>query len=93
MEEKERYELFGEHVIKDNDDNAKCQLLDTYKTYVILNQQYKENQQLKQQLEISEKALELACDNLEDINFKLYNTEVNFVDYFKQQAKEMLENE
>lgn len=54
---------------------------------------HKEIKELKQQLTITEKALELACDNLEDINFKLYNTEVNFVDYFKQQAKEMLENE
>ena len=50
-----------------------------------------ENEELNQQLAITEKALELACDNLEDINFKLYNTEVNFVDYFKQQAKEMKE--
>lgn len=48
---------------------------------------------LENNLVITEKALELACDNLEDINFKLYNTEVNFVDYFKQQVKEMLENE
>ena len=50
--------------------------------------------QLKQQLALTEKALELACANLYDINFKLYNTEMNFEDYFKQQAeKEMLENE
>lgn len=48
---------------------------------------------LKQQLAITEKALELACETLQDINFKLYNTEMNFVDFFKQQAKEMLENE
>ena len=47
-----------------------------------------ENQQLKQQLAITEKALELACETLQDINFKLYNTEMNFVDFFKQQAKE-----
>ena len=32
-------------------------------------------------------------ETLQDINFKLYNTEMNFVDFFKQQAKEMLENE
>ena len=46
-----------------------------------------------QQLAITEKALELVCETLQDINFKLYNTEMNFVDFFKQQAKEMLENE
>ena len=49
--------------------------------------------ELKQQLAITEKALELACETLQDINFKLYNTEMNFVDFFKQQAKEMLDNE
>ena len=48
---------------------------------------------LQSQLTITEKALELACETLQDINFKLYNTEMNFVDFFKQQAKEMLENE
>lgn len=50
MEEKERYELFGEHCIKDNNPDARCQLLDTYKACVILNEQDKENQQLKHQL-------------------------------------------
>lgn len=52
-----------------------------------------ESKQLKQKFAITEKALELACETLQDINFKLYNTEMNFVDFFKQQAKEMLENE
>ena len=50
MEEKERYELFGEYRIKDNNPDARCQLLNTYQAYVILNEQDKENQQLKQQL-------------------------------------------
>ena len=48
---------------------------------------------LQSQLAITEKALVLACETLQDINFKLYNTEMNFVDFFKQQAKEVLENE
>ena len=52
-----------------------------------------EKEELQNQLAISEKALELACETLQDINFKLYNTEMNFVDFFKQQAKEMLESE
>ena len=38
MEEKERFELFGEHCIKDNNPDARCQLLDTYKACVILNE-------------------------------------------------------
>ena len=50
MEEKERFELFGEHCIKDNNPDARCQLLDAYVSCVILNEQDKENQQLKQEL-------------------------------------------
>ena len=50
MEEKERYELFGEHCIKENNPDARCQLLSAYMACVILNEQDKENQQLKQQL-------------------------------------------
>ena len=55
MEEKERFELFGEHCIKDNNPDARPQLLDAYVACVILNDQDKkikelkeENQQLKQ---------------------------------------------
>ena len=57
MEEKERFELFGEHCIKDNNPDARPQLLGAYVACVILNEQDKrikeleeENQQLKQQL-------------------------------------------
>lgn len=55
MEEKERFELFGEHCIKDNNPDARPQLLDAYVACVILNEQDKENQQLKQQLEEKDK--------------------------------------
>ena len=41
MEEKERFELFGEHCIKDNNPDARPQLLDAYVTCVILNEQDK----------------------------------------------------
>lgn len=58
MEEKERFELFGKHCIKDNNPDARCQLLDTYMACVILNEQDKENQQLKKQL--AEKDEEIA---------------------------------
>lgn len=102
MEEKVRYKL-------ESHNGTFCEFHDTEtdEWYIrkdlvtdLLNQQDKdikklrqENQQLKQQLAITEKALELACANLYDINFQLYNTEMNFVDYFKQQAKEILEND
>ena len=65
MEEKERYEIFGKHCIKDNDQNARPQLLDAYVACVILNEQDKrikeleeENKQLKQQLEEKDKEIE-----------------------------------
>ena len=61
MEEKERYELFGEHCIKDNNPDARCQLLSAYVACVILNEQDKENQQLKQQL--AEKTLAIEQIN------------------------------
>ena len=48
---------------------------------------------LQHEKEIIQKALDLACQTLYDINFQLYNTEMDFKEYFKQQAKEMLESE
>lgn len=60
MEEKERYELFGEHCIKDNNPDARCQLLNAYVACVILNEQDKENKQLKQQFAESEKNFIIA---------------------------------
>lgn len=60
MEEKERFELFGEHCIKDNNPDARCQLLNAYVACIILNEQDKENKQLKQQLAESEKNFIIA---------------------------------
>lgn len=101
MEEKERFELFGEHCIKDNNPDARCQLLDAYVACVILNEQDNENQQLKQQLARTEKALELAVEQLDDAKDMLRDSGKNdwagmidtSVDYFKARAREMLENE
>ena len=55
----------------------------------------KKVKELKQQLAITEKALELACEPRDDWGGEKYSgTEYdNYYDYFKQQAKEMLENE
>ena len=47
MEEKERYELFGEHCIKDNNPDARCQLLNAYVACVILNDQDKRIKELE----------------------------------------------
>ena len=59
MEEKERYELFGEFgIIHDTSPNAECMLLNKFQTCEILNKQDKENQQLKQQLAEKNKEIE-----------------------------------
>ena len=76
MEEKERFELFGEHCIKDNNPNVPCQLLDAYVSCVILNEQDKENQQLKEQLAEKEKEIE-QLKKFDDLNrnfFALFRT-------------------
>ena len=52
----------------------------------------KENQQLKQQLAITEKALELACEHIKE-DLKCDDTENEIYNYFKTQAKEILDNE
>ena len=97
MEEKERYII----------DRFDEDIFDTKKEYYpsnqticeIINQQDKrikeleqENQQLKQQLAITEKALELACEHIKE-DLKCDDTENEIYNYFKTQAKEMLENE
>ena len=51
-----------------------------------------ENQQLKQQLVITEKTLELACEHIKE-DLKCDDTENEIYNYFKTQAREMLENE
>ena len=101
MEEKERYELFGEHCIKDNNPDARCQLLNAYVACVILNEQDKENQQLKHQLARTEKALELAVEQLDDAKDMLRECGKHdwagmidtSVDYFKARSKEMLKSD
>ena len=47
MKEKERFELFGKNCIKDNDPDARRQLLDTYVACVILNEQDKHIKELE----------------------------------------------
>lgn len=49
MEEKERFELFGKHCIKDNNPNARPQLLDAYVSCVMLNDQDKKIKELEQE--------------------------------------------
>ena len=58
----------------------------------IIDKFLNENIKLKQQLAITEKALELACEHIKE-DLKCDDTENEIYNYFKTQAKEMLENE
>lgn len=60
MEEKERFELFGEHCIKDNNPDARPQLFDACVACVILNEQYKHIKDLEDKLADSEKQIKDA---------------------------------
>ena len=60
MEEKERFELFGEHCIKDNNPDARPQLFDAYVACVILNEQDKNIKDLEAKLAESEKQIKDA---------------------------------
>lgn len=83
MEEKERFELFGEHCIKDNNPDARCQLLDAYKACVILNEQDKENQQLKKQITEKEETIqshEKIVEQKEIKKWKVYCDEESWKD-------------
>lgn len=55
MKEKERFELFGKNCIKDNDPDARRQLLDTYVACVILNEQDKHIKELELLLKADKK--------------------------------------
>ena len=96
MSKEELFKKYQEILLKTNggaDDYvvALCQISNLIKEFA--EEKDQQITDLQKQLAITEKALELACETLQDINFKLYNTEMNFVDFFKQQAKEMLEYE
>ena len=110
MKEKKRYEIhIYDDVCVDLYENGVLNksVNDTYKLENLINQQDKENQQLKQQLAVTEKALELACERVKYFE-EMQDKEMGFYEFFgydsdydlkalieqyKEQAKEMLENE
>ena len=100
MEEKERYKIdkstnYYTNTIVDTKTNAYYGNVEEH--IDLLNKQNKENQQLKQQLITTEKALELACEEIGIIEAKFDSAYIRangyLLDYFKTTAKEMLENE
>lgn len=68
MEEtKERFELFGKNCIKDNNPDARCQLLDAYVACVILNEQDARIKELEEQAYPAYKREHEIWANLENI--------------------------
>lgn len=89
----ERYGYQNRKVIYDKNADNDIELNNIYPIIDLFNQLDEQIADLQHEKEIIQKALDLACQTLYDINFQLYNTEMDFKEYFKQQAKEMLENE
>ena len=97
MEEKERYELFGEFgIIHDTSPNAECMLLNKFQTCEILNRQDKrikeleqENQQLKQQLAEKEKRCEICGSKmiLGELGYYCNNDELHPIYQAPNEAK------
>ena len=95
MEEKERFELFGEHCIKDNNPDARPQLLDAYVACVILNEQYKHIKDLEAKLEEKEKytytgkevgEIERKYDEkIDTLEQKLKSQQIEIVEKIKEQ--------
>lgn len=100
MEEKERYELFGEFgIIHDTSPNAECMLLNKFQTCEILNKQDKENQQLKKQLAEKDAERELdnsfwkqECDSLQKTLVEKENIITTLIEDSKT-SKELLKNQ
>lgn len=89
MEEKERYELFGEYCIKDNNPDARCQLLNTYQVYVILNEQDKRIKELEEEnLSLQEQSIRDNQNWVEEttrLKQQLRNLPKNIVEEIKLQ--------
>ncbi|MGN0961801.1 MAG: hypothetical protein ACI4PF_06375 [Christensenellales bacterium] len=96
MEEKERYIIDDYDYIFDNEKNMPicdlCNIFGSYKIIDLLNQQYKENQQLKQQLNIYKlryNSLEEKLKNFDNNILKSMQIKIDEIKNLKQQ----LENE
>lgn len=51
------------------------------------------NYKLKQKLALTEKALELSCEVVNKVYAKPFGNNVDYTEYFKNQAKEMMKSE
>lgn len=97
MSKKERFEVMmneetGKWCIKDNEQLPS--LLDNYKSCVRLNEFAEKVKDLQSQLAITEKALELMCEEeLSSIGVDDKEDLMRLIKDYKQQANEVLENE
>lgn len=67
---------------------SECQLAST------LFEQFKLISSLKNDLDITEKALKLACDELRNLNYRTFdNADINFEQQFKEEVKDKLKRE
>ena len=67
---------------------SECQLAST------LFEQFKLISSLKNDLDITEKALKLACDELRSLNYRTFdNADINFEQQFKEEVKDKLKRE
>ena len=97
MEEKERYELFGEFgIIHDTSPNAECMLLNKFQTCEILNRQDKrikeleaENKNLNKQLSLTEKAYKIAIFELDFARHHSQSTSQETVDRIEKLESEI----
>lgn len=93
MEDKERFELFGEHCIKDNSLDACPQLLNTYASCVILNEQDKRIKELQRCLAKSEEEKQMwqqMYKSADKINKNICETDIYPLQEENQQLKERL---
>ena len=67
---------------------SECELAST------LFEQFKLISSLKQDLDVAEKALKLACDELRNLNYRIFdNADINFEQQFKEEVKDKLKRE
>lgn len=79
----ERYGYQNRKVIYDKNADNDIELNNIYPIIDLFNQLDEQITDLQHEKEIIQKALDLACQTLYDINFQLYNTEMDFKEYFK----------
>lgn len=106
MEEKERFELFGEHCIKDNNPDARPQLFDACVACVILNEQYKHIKDLEAKLAEKEGEIEdlkaqrriylnrsvEECNKITDLEFELQHKHQDKISFAVEQLEKVKEN-